>query len=101
MEREGYSTWTLGVIGGCVSDLVTRVLRGKLVSLEALQKRIDKCEDVNLCKIVDLNVNVKTAASKFWRVTPVKIDCLNVTSVKCIVMVGQPGISSISVSWGL
>ena len=64
-------------------------MRDILVSLEALQKRIDKCEDMNLSKIVDLNVNVKTDESRFWCVTPVKINCLNVTSVRCMYRHGR------------
>ena len=39
---------------------------GVLVFWEAGQKHIINCEEMKLCKILDLNVKVKTDERKYW-----------------------------------
>ena len=41
---------------------------GILVFWEVWQKHIVKCEEMKLCKNLDLNVKVKNHESKFWRI---------------------------------
>ena len=39
---------------------------GILVFWEAWQKHFVKCDEMKVCKILDLNLKVKTDESKFW-----------------------------------